>query len=504
MKLNPKNKILSCVFLLMLFFAGLISGCKKWVDVPDPTNSITSKEVFSNDGEASFALNGLYAQMVGNEGGVMKISNGGTTIYGGLSGGELVPNAGTADVEGYQFYTSSVLRDNSTTASAFWSTTYKTLYTANSIIEGVAASSSAALTDSTRKELTGEAKLARAFCYFYLTNFFGDVPLVLTINFKKTALMPRTPQKTVYEQIVTDLLDAQNLISTGYPDPSGQKIRPNRMAATALLARVYLYLKDWKNAEVQATAVVGSGQYKLTDLKDVFLKNSAEAIWQLQFNTKAIPYTLWEPNQFLPLAPWSSIPQESRDLYLDPEFFPLISSYCIPSYFLTEHAAGVFEQSDQRKVVWTDYTPSPAAAPYNGRIYRYSTKYAAPLPGNASENYTILRLAEQYLIRAEARAQQGNTALAADDLNKIRKRAGLPNTTAESAAELLTAIAKERERELFAEWAHRFLDLKRRGEAAQFLGDILEKQPFNPGQLLYPIPPKEIKSDPNLIQNPGY
>ncbi|HWW39964.1 RagB/SusD family nutrient uptake outer membrane protein, partial [Pedobacter sp.] len=146
---------------------------------------------------------------------------------------------------------------------------------------------------------------------------------------------------------------------------------------------------------------------------------------------------------------------------------------------------------DQRKAVWTDFTPSPGAAPYHGRIYRYSTKYAAPPADNAPDgySYTMLRLGEQYLIRAEARAQQSNTALAANDLNKIRKRAGLANTTAVSAPELLTAIAQERERELFAEWGHRFLDLKRRGEAAQFL---------------YPIPPMEIKNDPNLIQNPGY
>lgn len=317
--------------------------------------------------------------------------------------------------------------------------------------------------------------------------------------------MPRTPQKTVYEQIVADLLDAQNLISAKYPDPSGQKIRPNRMAATALLARVYLYQKDWKNAEAQATAVIGSGQYNLTDLKNVFLKNSAEAIWQLEFNAKAIPYRFWEPTQLLPVAPWSSIPPEALEVYLDPQYYPLVSSFYIPTYFLTEHTAGVFEEGDQRKAVWTDYTPSPNIAPYNGRVYRYPTKYA-PLVENTPDiyNYMMLRLGEQYLIRAEARAQQGNSALAADDLNKIRKRAGLANTTAVSAPELLTAIAKERERELFAEWAHRFLDLKRRGEAAQVLGTIPEKQPFNPGQLLYPIPPLEIRSDPNLIQNPGY
>lgn len=505
MKLNPKNKILPYILLLTLVSAGLISGCKKWVDVPDPINSITSNQVFSNDTQATYALNGLYAQMIGNEG-ALNVTNGGTTIYGGLSGGELVPNAGTDDVDGYQFYTNKVLVNNSTSASVFWTTTYKTIYTANSILEGVAASTSAGLTDSTRKELTGEAKLARAFCYFYLTNFFADVPLVLTIDFKKTALMPRTPQKMVYEQIVADLLDAQNLISAKYPDPSGQKIRPNKMAATALLARVYLYLKDWKNAEAQAAAVIGSGQYSLTDLKDVFLKNSAEAIWQLQFNAKAGTKSLWEPNQLLPITAWSSLPPESQELFLDPEFFPLIMQYYVPAYFMTDHAAGIFEEGDQRKAIWTDFTPSPNVAPYNGRLYRYPTKYAAPPADNppAGYNYIMLRLGEQYLIRAEALAQQGKTDLAAEDLSKIRKRAGLANTTAASAPELLTAIAKERERELFAEWGHRFLDLKRRGEATQFLGAIPEKQPFNPGQLLYPLPPMELRNDPNLIQNPGY
>ena len=116
----------------------------------------------------------------------------------------------------------------------------------------------------------------------------------------------------------------------------------------------------------------------------------------------------------------------------------------------------------------------------------------------------VLRLAEQYLIRAEARAEQNNLTGAVADLNIIRNRAGLPNTTAVTQGDILTAIMHERQVELFSEWGHRFFDLKRTGQANTVLGAIASKQPWNTNQLLYPIPVSETTNDAFLQQNPGY
>jgi hypothetical protein len=116
----------------------------------------------------------------------------------------------------------------------------------------------------------------------------------------------------------------------------------------------------------------------------------------------------------------------------------------------------------------------------------------------------VLRLAEQYLISAEAKAQLDDINGAATALNALRTRAGLPNTTAATKEAMLAAIAHERQTELFAEWGHRWMDLKRTNKATAVLGAISNKQPFKAGQLLYPIPPTEITNDPNLQQNPEY
>jgi len=118
----------------------------------------------------------------------------------------------------------------------------------------------------------------------------------------------------------------------------------------------------------------------------------------------------------------------------------------------------------------------------------------------------VLRLAEQYLIRAEARAQQNNVGGAQSDLNTIRTRAGLPNTTANDKTSLLAAIIHERQVELFSEWGHRWLDLKRSGNLDAMMAVVAPAKgaTWSSNWQWYPIPSYEIVQDPNLVQNPGY
>ena len=115
----------------------------------------------------------------------------------------------------------------------------------------------------------------------------------------------------------------------------------------------------------------------------------------------------------------------------------------------------------------------------------------------------MLRLAEQYLIRAEAEAEKGQLANAINDINVIRNRAwlgSLPGNLGQT--QVLAAIAQENRIEFFAEWGHRWFDLKRTGQANSVLAPI---KPFwESTAQLFPIPYTEIQADPNLIQNPGY
>jgi len=121
----------------------------------------------------------------------------------------------------------------------------------------------------------------------------------------------------------------------------------------------------------------------------------------------------------------------------------------------------------------------------------------------------VFRLAEQYLIRAEAKAQQGTDMIgAAADLNVIRNRAGLANTTASTHDDLLAAVAHERQIELFAEWGHRWFDLKRTGQVDAVMSAVTpQKNPsgtWKTYQQLYPVPQSEISKNPFLKQNAGY
>ncbi len=114
----------------------------------------------------------------------------------------------------------------------------------------------------------------------------------------------------------------------------------------------------------------------------------------------------------------------------------------------------------------------------------------------------VFRLAEQYLIHAEAAAQLGNLGTAIADLNTVRARAGLGATTATGQADVLAAIMHERQVELFCEWGNRWFDLNRTGTAGTVLN--AEKGGFQSYMALYPVPLTQIQANPLLRQNQGY
>ncbi|HEY4195211.1 MAG TPA: RagB/SusD family nutrient uptake outer membrane protein, partial [Mucilaginibacter sp.] len=146
----------------------------------------------------------------------------------------------------------------------------------------------------------------------------------------------------------------------------------------------------------------------------------------------------------------------------------------------------------------------------NGVSYNYAYKYKLVNTSTTDEYSMVLRLAEQYLIRAEAEANgEGNGINGAiADLNIIRNRAGLGNTTANDKNSLLSAISHERQVELFTEWGDRWLNLKRTGQIDAVMGIVtpLKGGTWNTNYQLYPIPEQQILNDPNMTdsQNPGY
>lgn len=469
-----QSTIKNTIYILALTL--VFVHCKKLISIPPPVGVVVASNVFTSDKQAASAAYNMYYSMINT---TLGYANSGITLFVSLSSDELILfDQSQSDYT--QFQKNSLTPLNSVINTNFWQGMYSTIYNANAIIEGL--SSATTVHDSIKKELIGEAKFIRAFCNFYLVNLFGDVPLITTINYNKTSLLAKSTISDIYSQITNDLVAAQSQLSPDYSAGSGQRIIPNKWAATALLARVYLYLKDWKNAETQATAVINNTNlYSLTkDLNETFLTNSTEAIWQLQQNnTGNISYNA---------------------TYVGYKFIPRDST-SKPFEYLSPQLFNAFEEGDQRKTNWIDSTK------YLSTEYYYPYKYKmgitqATAGGPYTEYYMVLRLAEQYLIRAEARIQQDNLPEGAADLDIIRARAGLDNSTANTKQDLLSAIAHERQVELFSEWGDRWLDLKRTNQASTILSHI--KSPWSDNAQLYPIPQTELITDPNLTQNNGY
>ena len=483
---------------LSLFMLSLL-GCKKIITIEPPVNTVNEQNVYRADVTATAVLAGIYSVMIGNATGTAFNGVGGLSLLTGLSSDELTLFNGVADNKLIAYYKNALLAASqlSNYGSEFWgggAGLYYYVFICNAAIEGL--NKSGTLTPSVKQQLLGEAKFMRAFFYFYLVNLYGDVPLTLTTDPAINAVLSRTAQQKVYQQIIEDLKEAENLLSGTFLDGSlspytglAERVRPTKWAAAALLARVYLYYGNltgdvsyYANAEAQASSVINnSALFELPALNGVFLKNSREAIWQIQ-----------------PVAPGRNT--EDGFTFILPQSGP--NSYLNPVY-LSNYLLSSFETGDLRKKAWVD-----SITPISGSTtYWFAYKYKATVTSSSiSEYLMILRLAEQYLIRAEARAQQNNIDGAKADLNSVRSRAGLLNTTSNDKAELLAAILHERRVELFTELGHRWFDLKRTKSADMVMNSVtlLKGGTWQTTDLLYPIPVADIIRNPKLTQNAGY
>ncbi|MBC7903143.1 MAG: RagB/SusD family nutrient uptake outer membrane protein [Gemmatimonadaceae bacterium] len=456
------------VLLYIILVAILVSiGCKKFVTVGNPPDQTLSDFVFMTDATATKAVTGIYIQMMTAS---ESFASGGISLYSGLSADELTYYTASARDE---FLKNEIGKVGENTISAnFWKPAYNFIYSSNLCLEKL--ETAASLSPAVKKQLKGEALFIRGFTYFNLVNLFGRVPLITSSDYRINAVKARTSEEEVYKQIEADLLEAENLLSDNYTDLSGlnNRTRANRFAATALLARMYLYRKNWIEAEKKASAVIASTTYALaTNPIDVFLKTGKESIWQLQNVVTTI--NTWDGLLIIPA-----------------------SAAAFPTYVMRDTLINSFEAGDKRFVAWT------AGRVYNSVPIRYPFKYQVRQGTVSKEFYTVLRLAEQFLIRAEARAQQGLLQPAKDDINMIRTRAGLANTAASSQSQILDAVLKERRVELFSEWGHRWFDLKRLDKAHGILSVL--KPAWQSTDVLWPIPTDQLLLNPSLIQNPGY
>ncbi len=466
--------------MISIMVIGILS-CNKLVQVSAPLTTLTEASVYSSDETAIAGVTGIYAALMGLGG------MSGVSLDMGLSADELTVYTGTSNIALNEYYKNALNGNNVSSGNGagieYWNAGYNYIYATNLALENLKSTSN--LTATVQTQLIGETEFMRAFFYFYMVNMYGSVPLLTKSDYKVNQAAGRAAVDSVYSQIIEDLKDAEAKLSDNFLDgtllqSSTERVRPTKWAAEALLARVYLYLGQYDKAEAAATTVLNqSSLFSLESLDRVFLANNNEAIFQLQ-----------------PVTGYFNTPEAQE--FIIPPSGPFDGSVLLSTNLLNS-----FEAGDQRRAAWVDsvVTDQTYYFPYKYKVY----DYGAPI----TEYTVVLRLAEIYLIRAEARAQENNLSGAAADLNAIRMRAGLTVTAASAEPDLLAAIIHERQIELFSEWGHRWFDLKRTGLANSVMGapgNVCAQKggTWSPDWQLYPIPLSDIKADNKLTQNQGY
>ncbi len=455
----------SKMLLITLLLLSSLFSCDNFVDVDLPNSQLTANSVYEDKTTANAAMTQVYAKM--RDGGLFTGYATGLSNLMGNYADEMMfygnPQEGTTT-----FYNNIVLPSNASIKS-LWNNSYNQIYGANAVLEGV--TNSVNLSTSDRDPLKGEALFTRAFIHFYLTNLFGSIPYIKTTDYQKNSTISKESSLAVYNYCIEDLKLAVDLLPATYK--TADRTRPNKFAARALLARIYLYTGQWNEASNEASAVLNNTVlYPFeSNLNKTFLKESTSTIWQFSPNT-ATGNTLEAQTFVFSVGP------------------PPLSA-------LTPSLVNAFQVEDKRKLNWVSSITKESTTWY------YSAKYKSKSTTASTEYSVLLRLSEMYLVRAEARAHSGDLIGSKEDLNKIRNTAGLLNTMAVNQDEILEAILKERQLEFFCEFGHRFFDLKRFNALDTTLSTT--KPGWNSYENQLPLPESELILNKNLIpQNTGY
>lgn len=444
-KINKK-----ALYAIPLIAAVTLSACQKFLDV-EPRASISDKQTIFDASSAETALNGVYGSFYY-----------GTSFesIGYLSGDNIQWTGSHSSIQ--EFINHHVSAENENISGA-WDAIYSTVNRANNVISKVPQVTDPSLSDSLKNQITGEAYFIRALAYFDLARTWGGVPLITepTTSPADNIGIPRSSQQETYAQVLKDLNTAEPLL----PETT-DRYRATRKTVWALKARYYLYQKDWKNAEAYADKLINdSANYRLIKPYGSFFQNNVQA------NQEAVFYIFhsssepngergsWQPQQNGGTRQWA--PNDA--------FVALVNNPAIGG-----NRNVLVAQDNQGR--W-----------YGNLYYR----------SDGSDPNYIIRIAELYLIRAEARAQQNNLSGALQDLDAVRDRAGLEKSTASTQADILLAIENERRIEFSLE-PHRWYDLVRTGRAGTVLG-IKDADYF-----LMPIPADQLLADKALEQNHGY
>ncbi|MCG8309179.1 MAG: RagB/SusD family nutrient uptake outer membrane protein [Cytophagales bacterium] len=339
------------------------------------------------------------------------------------------------------------IQTNNSLISRWWSGYYVSINRANNLIGAIANVDEDTFMPSTRKnEILAEARFLRAWCYFNLVTRWGDIPLMLEGDPEEHP--ERDQAEKIWDQVETDLEYA-----TEHAPEFKSSYTVSRQSSKALLARVYLYRNNKSEALTLAGELIGDNTFGLDSYSSVFDGSGSSREFLLQWrNTTNDPayFGYWLVNRL--------------ELVLDPS--------------LVE----AFEEGDERMPV--------TVSTFMGQ--KVCGKY--PNSGSGTDNWPVSRIAEMYLVAAEAAGYPEGTSY----INTLRASRGLGSIAPSSEAEFTDILLHERRIELAVE-GFRWYDLIRSGRAIDVLPNVTSAN-----QLKYPIPQGERDVNPNLSQNDGY
>jgi starch-binding outer membrane protein, SusD/RagB family len=475
---------------LVTILAVLAPSCKDFLE-ENPKHLIATSNYYKTEQDALSAVNAIYghlnSQSFDTFGGVYHST---FWVTMGLAADEMSNNQ-AAQPALDQLSTFTYGPDNAAIYDV-WKQHYKAITLANIAIERLPP----IIMDETLKaRLLNEAKFLRALLYFDLVRMFGKIPLQLT---EIVSLTPEIAEVAdIYAQIISDLTEAENL-PIEQTDGRG---RATSGAAKALLAKVYLTLKNYPKAIEKTQAVIDMGIYSLwDDFRDIYkIQNRGlkEAVFSVGFGDAGGKITFWEVSQFhVRLLP------------------PALTNAGITSNTLgwqvpTTALATAYETGDERgpATVFNSFNETVGGTTYNVTFDKhYFRKYwDVTVPGEfqakeSNQDYPLLRYADVLLMHAEGLNEAGQTPLAHDFLNMVRNRSGLDDLSGLSQEQFRDVLLRERRLEFAAE-GHRWFDLVRMGKLESVVPMAKPGVTPQSRHYLFPIPLREIQLNTNLQQN---
>ena len=492
--------------LLLISFSMMQFSCDEdFLNTTDPTR-INRDLFYQNQTQFDQALNGIYGQL-------QTITNSAYLQQ------EFISDNTTIDIDianrggavGWEAFEFSTVNQGNGEINTLWVNHYATMYNINFALEKL---EKVTFDAAAKGVIEGQLKFLRAYHYFNLTRYFGDVVLATKTlaNPNEAFDLVRSPQADIYKQIELDLTDAAKVLPATYP--ANQRGKVTKGAALTLLGKVYLTRKNYTGAVTALKEVTTLGYALNVDYKDNFdpaKKNGPESIFEVQYQGG------------------NDLGEQSNFAYI---FAPRLSGAAITGFanttpqgrnIPTNDMINAYETGDLRKAVSlkTSYTlgSNTISIPYISKF-----TYPHTITGRTDNNWPVLRYADALLMLAEATNEGGGIDEAITLLNRVRKRAGLPDLTGLSKDALRNAILKERRVELAFE-NHRWFDLQRvytPAQLASFMNEHGAREKAKPTvarpglafneldyvysdfEYLLPIPAPQILINAKLTQNDGY